>query len=70
MIVLRRILRELMRTEAIRAMHQWCNARNIPPSYEGVATFALQARAEIQINTDLDFGGADRQALVTGWLRP
>lgn len=45
-------------TQAIRAMHEYCNMLNIPPSYDGVKTFALQADAQIAINTDVEFCGA------------
>lgn len=45
-------------TAAISAMHSWCNAHNIAPSYDGVTEFAVQANAQIEINTDVDFCGA------------
>ena len=45
-------------TDAIRALHDWCNLNGVPPSYRGVSVFAIQADAEIQINTSVDFCGA------------
>lgn len=59
-------------TAAIRALHGWCNANNVPPSYKGVQTFAIQADAQIPVNTDVDFCGADIRVLggieaVDGW---
>lgn len=45
-------------TDAIRALHTYCNLHNIPPDYRGVSTFAIDADAQILINTDCDFNGA------------
>lgn len=55
-------------TDAIRALHEWCNANNVPPSYKGVKTLAIQANAQIPINTDVDFCGADIRIL--GGIQP
>lgn len=44
-------------TEAVRAAHEYANANNLPVSYAGAQSVAIQADADIQINTDVDFAG-------------
>lgn len=50
-------------TDAIRALHDWCNLNGVPPSYRGVEVFAVQADAEIQVHTSVDFCGAKIKAI-------
>lgn len=50
-------------TISIRAMHDFCNSTNTPPSYAGVTAIAIQIDAGIVINTDVDFAGTKIKAL-------
>lgn len=45
-------------TEAMRKMHNWCNSIRVAPDFSRVRSFAIQANAQIVINTPVDFNGA------------
>lgn len=46
-------------TDAIRSIHDYANSVNGTVSYAGVTKFAIQANARIQVNTSVDFAGAE-----------
>ena len=54
-------------TNAIRALHDFCNAAGIDPDYSGVGHVVIQANADIKINTSVDFCGA-RLSLLNGFV--
>lgn len=50
-------------TEFIRSAHNIANRLNLPVSYSGLSTVAIQSDARIIVNTSVDFSGCDIHVL-------
>lgn len=61
-------------TESLRAYHNYCNLRNVPASYVGLKTMAVQADAQIIVNTHWDYNNIDLVLLngivpIANWIK-
>jgi hypothetical protein len=52
-------------TDQIRALHAYCNITGQKAVYSGISVFAIQADAQVIVNTDVDFCGA-RAVILNG----